>query len=322
MIQEAKKVGNGSYSFAPFLNNLAPYVSSSDLALCQMENPLSVNNTNLTGPDIRVPSFNAPHELATNVANLGFDGCSIANNHTFDRGLAGLRSTRQVMAANGLGASGPSADANTPGDPTFYQANGLKIAHLSYSYTLDNRFKQNTTPPASAPWMKSNLYAVRSPEGVAADAAAARKQGADLVLVSMHWGDEYKNVNDEQREYANKLLNSGQVDWIIGNHPHVVQTCQKINGRYVNYALGNTMSSQQPKYWLQQTGRHVDDGLLATVTFARDAKGTITQSMKYLPLHQDYADHIVKPVNAISNPEAFKRISTVMSAGCDATAVQ
>ena len=320
LMRAAKRAGGANgYSFAPFLGPIAPFISTADVSICQMETPLSANNTDLSLAEGSVPSFNAPWQLAATVKNVGFDGCSTANNHTFDRKLAGLQSTRQVMERMGLKASGPSESADKPGHPVVYEANGLKIAHLSYSYTLDNRFDDKTSTPDGAPWTGSNLYAQRTANGITQDAAAARAQGADIVLVSMHWGAEYQDPTAEQREYAKKLLSSGQVDWIVGNHPHTVQTCEKINGRYVNYALGNTMSSQDPAFWLQNKGKHVDDGALAKVTFTRDAHGKITTHMTYQPIHQPWDDHVVYPTSPNSHPDAYQRVVKTMSQGCDAT---
>lgn len=319
MMKAARAAAGGTgYNFTPFLSPLAPVVAKGDVKICQMESPLSPDDTDLTLDDINVPSFSAPHEMAEAVKSLGFNGCSTANNHAYDRQLTGLVNTRKVMDSSGLKASGPGRDADNPGDPVFYEANGLKVAQLSYSYTLDNRFSDQTGTPFSAPWIKSNLYSARTAAGITQDAAAARRQGADIVAVSMHWGIEYGKVSPEQQTYARDLLNSGQVDWIIGNHPHIVQACQKINGRYVNYALGNTMSSQQPDYFLSHEGEHVDDGAIAAVTFTRDAEGRITQKMTYQPTHQNYSDHVVQP--AFTGSAAFQRVTTTMgSMGCDAT---
>lgn len=323
MVTSAKAAASGSgYDFSPFLSPLAPIVSKSDISICQMESPLSPDNTDLTLMDVNRPSFNAPHEMAAAVKGVGFEGCSTANNHAYDRKLKGLVGTRQVMASTGLKASGPGADASTPGDPVFYEAHGLKVAQLSYSYTLDNlRSGAQEKAPVDAPWMARNLYSARTPQGIETDAAAARRAGADIVIVSMHWGVEYADVSPEQEKYAEALLRSGQVDWIVGNHPHVVQTCQKINGRYVNYALGNTMGSQDPDYWLRQRGKHVDDGILSAVTFTRDADGHISETMRYQPIHEPYSDHVTRPAAAGSDP--FKRVSATMSGmGCDATPME
>ena len=158
------------------------------------------------------------------------------------------------------------------------------------------------------------LYSVRTPEGIEADAAEARKQGADIVVVSMHWGIEYKPVSAEQKKYADALLRSGQVDWIIGNHPHIVQPCQKIDGRYVSYALGNLFSGQQAAY-LPGTA----DGAYASVTFTRDAGGKISQSMTYQPTYQDQKTRVVQLATPSQNPASYAKTTATMGAfGCDA----
>lgn len=310
--QMARRAAGGTgYRFDQFFGQISPVTKAGDLRICQMENPLSRDDTNLA----RELSFNAPHEFATTVKSIGFDGCSTANNHAYDRGLSGLASTRSVMAANGLQAAGPAASACEKGQPVFYEAKGFKVAQLSYSYTLDNRINGDQTgTPKDAPWVADNLYAVRTPEGIEADAAEARKQGADIVVVSMHWGREYKPVSAEQKKYADALLRSGQVDWIIGNHPHIVQPCQKIDGRYVSYALGNLFSGQQAAY-LPGTA----DGAYASVTFTRDAGGKISQSMTYQPTYQDQKTRVVELATPSQNPASYAKTTATMGAfGCDA----
>jgi poly-gamma-glutamate synthesis protein (capsule biosynthesis protein) len=66
----------------------------------------------------------------------------------------------------------------------------------------------------------------------------------DLLIVSMHWGDEYSLVpNTKQKEIA-AFLSSLGVDIVIGTHTHSVQPIEYINGTLVFYSLGNFISSQ------------------------------------------------------------------------------
>ena len=110
------------------------------------------------------------------------------------------------------------------------------------------------------------------------------------------------------------MLRSGQVDWIIGNHPHIVQPCQKIDGRYVSYALGNLFSGQQAAY-LPGTA----DGAYASVTFTRDAGGKISQSMTYQPTYQDQKTRVVELATPSQNPASYAKTTATMGAfGCDA----
>lgn len=301
--------GNG-YAFSQFMEPMRSTVTSPAISICQMENPVSADDTDLS----RELSFYAPHEFATATHALGFDGCSTANNHTWDRKLHGVMTTRRVLAQNGLKAAGPGESASAAGQPQYYEANGLKVAHLSYSYTLNNLIGDNITVPEQAPWLSKNMWAVRKAQGIEQDAAAARAQGADLVLVSLHWGDEYQPVNAAQKDLAHALLTSGQVDWIIGNHPHIVQPCEKINGRYVNYALGNFFSGQVASY-LPGTA----DGAFASVTFRRNAEGTWSQSMAFQPTYQDQMSRVIQPAGPTQHPESYnKTVATMRFFGCDA----
>ncbi len=322
LIADAKRNAGGTgYDFSPMFEQVKGPVSSADVAICQMETPLTKTDTDLS----HGISINAPHEFASAIKGAGYDGCSTANNHAFDRGLAGARSTRDIMQQVGLKAAGPGPDASTPGQPVFYEAKGLKIAQLSYSWTLDNTIGNQTKVPTGAPWFAKNLYSVVGVAGIVADAKAARAQGADLVLVSMHWGIEYTpNPSAEQRQFASGILNSGQVDYIIGNHPHEVQPCEKINGKLVSYSLGNAISSQG--LGVLSLPAATQDGVLMYVTFTRDNAGNVSLSQKFRPTYVDRQNgHVIQLVTPKSNPQSWQRTTSVLTANgnpCGAQAVQ
>ena len=72
---------------------------------------------------------------------------------------------------------------------------------------------------------------LRSVDDIIEDARAAREAGADLVVVSMHWGTEYVSEPiEEQTVIADQLATSGEVDLVLGNHSHVPEPVQKIDG--------------------------------------------------------------------------------------------
>lgn len=306
------QAGGKGYNYDPFFAKATAMFSAPDISICQMENPLTKTDTDIS----RELSFNAPHEMATAVKKAGFDGCSTANNHAYDRGFSGLVSTREVMAQAGLQAAGPASAKNGVGQPAWYTVKGVKVAQLSYSFSLTNG--RVSDPPPEAPWMGKNLIGNVKAAGIERDAAAARAQGADLVLVSLHMGTEYKTQpNAEQTSLAKQLLDSGQVDWIIGNHPHSVEPCQKINGRYVDYALGNTFSGQSRSYFPT-----VKQGVFATTTFTRDANGKVTSHQKYQVTASPGAPFTVLPASPTSNASEYHTAVNIMgSMGCDATPV-
>lgn len=320
LIAQAKTDAGGSgYDFWPQLAGLKSLVSQADIAIGQLETPLTTTNTSLG----RGIVHNSPHQLALALKKVGYDGCSFANNHTFDNGLAGMIMTRQIMTDAGLQLAGPRDAANgAAGQPAWYQANGFKVAQLSYSYTLDNFAEgSRTSTPPSAPWLKENLWAVVGAEGVIADAKAAREQGADIVIASMHWGTQFKfTVDDDIVELAHSIAESGAVDWIVGNHAHVVQGCDKVGGTVITYAMGNQLSDQGTQFgYPVQT----QDGVSVEVTFERSTEGLISaKQVRYQPTWVDrlhgYRAYVVPRSGgaAAVDPQSWTRTTTaIMSRG-------
>lgn len=73
-------------------------------------------------------------------------------------------------------------------------------------------------------------------------AEASKK--ADLVLVHVHWGQEYDNEpNDRQKDLAKAIADAG-ADVIIGAHPHVLEPIEVYNGTVIFYSLGNFVFDQ------------------------------------------------------------------------------
>lgn len=314
-VLSAARRGAG-WDFGPIFGQVAPTIQGADVAICQLETPLGATGANLSHDFV----MGGPAAYATALRRAGYDGCSTANNHTFDQGLAGVRKTRDLLARSGMRAAGPGSDAAHPGQPVFYRAKGFTIAQLSYSYTLDNTVGNTKHIPAAAPWTARQLYDVTGVAGIESDARSARAHGADLVLVSMHWGEEQQQTTTaEQRRFAKALLTSGTVDYIIGNHPHVVQPCQRIDGRMVNFSLGNQLSDQTAgivAYGGRKSTEAAQDGVIALVTFRRDASGHVTSTERFQPTRVDRSGgYVIRRVTKASDPASWQRTTSVLTAG-------
>lgn len=230
--------GGQGYDFSPMFADVTELLTDNDLTICHMETPLSPDNTNLTVP--RVLVFNSPYQVVDALVGAGYDGCDFASNHTWDQGLSGLANTQDVIEAAGLQYAGPVADEADAGHHATYEVDGVNVAQLGYTYTIYNSGQPTTDIPPEAPWLGDFLWPVIGAEGIIEDAEAAKADGADFVVVSMHWGNEYwTDPTDQQREIAKELLESDAVDLILGTHVHVIQPCEKINDKYVIYGLGN-----------------------------------------------------------------------------------
>lgn len=323
VIQEGKaNAGGNGYDFNPMFAQVKDEISAADLAICHQETPISADNTNLTVP--RTLSFNAPREIATALKNAGFDGCDTASNHTWDRLLAGVTSTNDVLDAAGLKHAGGSRNEEEAMNPPIYEVNGVKVGHLAYSYTIYNNAGPNTDVPKEAPWLKAMLWPAVGKDGIIADANRLRARGAEFVVVSMHWGDQYLHQpNAQQRQLAQDLLGSPAVDLILGDHVHVVQPCEKIGDKYVTYGLGNFLSNQSPTQDRTLVADN-QDGSLQTFYVNEVAPGSFkVTKMTYTPTWVEIPTHTIVKATPTNHKDSYdrtvKNINLLGPGTCDAT---
>lgn len=175
---------------------MKPVVSAADVAICHHEIPYAEPG----GPYTGYPTFKAPHELADALKDAGYESCSTASNHTLDAGYAGLARTLDHLDRVGVKHVGSARSADEAKAPALLAAGGAKIAQLSYTYGT------NGIPlPQDKPWSVNLIDQKRIVE----DARAARAAGAQVVVLSVHWGTEWQTAPDQQqRELAQALTAS------------------------------------------------------------------------------------------------------------------
>ncbi|MGW6706187.1 CapA family protein [Streptomyces sp. NPDC054956] len=232
--------GDG-YDFRPMFSGVKPFVSAADLAICHMETVYGPEG----GPFTGYPAFQSPPEVAAGLKDAGYDGCSTASNHTLDGGAAGLKRTLDAFDRTGLKHAGSARTAAEAGTVTMYTAGSAKVAHLAYTYDT------NGYPmPEGQPWAVNLM----EQEKIVADARAARKAGADVVLVSLHWGTEWETDPDEKQLALGKALTASQtagrpdVDLILGTHAHIPQAYEKVNGTWIIYGMGDQVAGEMFNY--------------------------------------------------------------------------
>lgn len=273
---DARRTGRpGGLDFAPMFAGVAPAISSADLALCHLETPLA----DPAGPFSGYPTFNVPPQVLDGVRSAGFDGCSTASNHTLDQGVAGVRRTITALDAAGLGHTGSAQSAAEAATPKIYQVGGVRVAHLAYSLN----FNGLSRPPGER-WL-ANLI---DPPEILAAAHKARTAGAEIVVLSLHWGTEYQHLPDgDQEAWAEQLIKSPDIDLIIGHHAHVVQPFQRFGDKWVIFGMGNELARH---------AEPIDDnreGVMARATFTEVApkRWTVTR-VEALPTWVDLTPNI------------------------------
>jgi poly-gamma-glutamate synthesis protein (capsule biosynthesis protein) len=231
--------------------SIAADVKTADLATCEMETPLAPPG----GPFIGWPNFNAPPQVLAALVKVGYDTCTTASNHTLDQDYPGLKRTLDELDAAGLRHTGSARSRREAQTPLITTAsNGVKIGQLAYSFNFNGH-----EPPPDKTW-EANLIDVPT---ILAAAKRLKSAGADIVVLSLHWGVEYDHLaTQEQRDQARRLLASPDIDLILGDHAHVVQPAQKIDGKWVFYCMGNQISRHEDPI---AEGR---EGIMPKVTFS------------------------------------------------------
>ncbi|MEV7642851.1 CapA family protein [Streptomyces rubiginosohelvolus] len=266
--QAAADAGGAGYDFAPMLAGVAPVVSGADLAFCHMETVYGKEG----GPYTGYPSFKSPPEIATALRTTGFDSCSTASNHTLDDGAEGVRRTLDALDEAGVRHVGSARTAAEAARPTILPAGpgkgAAKVAHLAYTYGT------NDIPlPAGRPWTVN----VTDERKIVEEARAARRAGADVVVLSTHWGTEWQDEPDAQQlELAERLTASTDrgrpdIDLIIGTHAHVPQAYEKVNGTWVVYGMGDQIAGAMINYEGAQDPRG-NQSSMGRFTFTPPAK--------------------------------------------------
>jgi poly-gamma-glutamate capsule biosynthesis protein CapA/YwtB (metallophosphatase superfamily) len=142
------------------------------------------------------------------------------------------------------------------------------------------------------PWSVDMARAGR----ILGDARRARRQGADAVIVNIHWGTEFQSApNAEQRRLASRLTRSRAITAVIGQHVHVVQPIRWMHGKPVVFGEGNLISNQTAACCRAAT----QDGLIALLDLRAGPGGggggaaVRVVRVRYLPIYVRHPDFTV-----------------------------
>ncbi|HEV7650797.1 MAG TPA: CapA family protein [Actinophytocola sp.] len=264
LTEQATKDGDGSRDFTEMFAGVRSAVNAADFAICHLEVPLATK----AGPFEGYPTFSAPPEVATALAKTGYDSCSTASNHTFDQGVQGANTTLDELDKAKIAHTGSARTEKEANTPLVRDVGGVKVAQVAFTFG----FNVGTEPPQ--PWM-GNVLTV---DKVLAAARAARKAGAQIVIASLHWGNEDQSAPTPfQRQTARKLLADPAIDLIVGHHAHVVQPFEKVNGKWVAYGLGNQLARHE------EPRGTTEEGVMARFRFSRGPNGWAVDQAEYLP---------------------------------------
>ena len=222
---------DGTYSFDKMFTEVAPLIKNHDIAFYNQESNIGGKELGLSA----FPRFNSPTEIGDSMVNLGFNLISLTNNHSMDKGEEGVINSVNFWKSKDVYYSGQALSfEDRENNIKVLEKNGIKYAFFAYT-TVTN----GLLPPSGKEYL-TNIY---SKEKAQNDIEKV-KDKVDLIIVSMHWGEEYTTYpNSSQKSIAKELSEMG-VNLIIGNHAHSIQPVEMIDDTLVFYALGNFISAQ------------------------------------------------------------------------------
>ena len=254
--------GASGRTFLPLFEGVRETLKA-DLSLCHLEVPLGKKD----GPFFGYPSFLAPPEVAKGLVDVGYDSCSTASNHTLDRGVSAIQTTLDAMDAVGLHHTGSFRTPEESAAPLILDAGGVKVAQLSFTYGFNGI-------PLPQPWRANQINAAK----ILADARKARDAGAEVVVLSVQWGNEYQHAaTADQKALARQLLADPALDLIIGTHVHVVQPFEKIGNKWVAYGLGNEVARHAEPRGV------TEEGVIARFKFEQGPEGWAVVEAGFTP---------------------------------------
>lgn len=192
---------------AYFLQSVKPVFEADDLTIVNMEGTLTESTSRMD----KTFAFKGPADYTKILTEGSVEAANLANNHSRDYGEQSYTDTIAALDAAGIVNFGYDRTA-------VMDVNGVKVG-LVGTYEL--------------------AEGMGCEEEMIANIKAVEDQGAQIVIVSFHWGIERENYPDEnQVNLAHSAIDHG-ADLVLGHHPHVLQGIEVYNGKNIVYSLGN-----------------------------------------------------------------------------------
>lgn len=213
----------------PF-KNISEITNSAEVTFGNLESPLSTRG--MKGDQIY--SFRGDPEAVKGLVYAGFKVLNLANNHSYDYGRKAFEETLEILKKNKIQTIGAGKNVTEARKPVVFDLGDVKIAFLGYDLS-PGAFPAGLDHPGVAKAM--HVWIMKDLERV--------KQEADFVVVSFHWGIEYRDFPTEyQKSLAHIAIDCG-ADIVVGHHPHTFQGIEIYQGKLIAYSLGNFIFDQK-----------------------------------------------------------------------------
>lgn len=212
-----------------------------DHRVCNLETSITTSDdAEPKGINYRMHPGNAASLVAA-----GFDCCSLANNHVLDWGIAGLVETTSTLRRAGIATAGAGSDAEAASRPAVLERGPSRLLVFGMGSVTSG------IPPS---WRASHdrpgvrLLPDLSPGTAdrAAEGIRSFRRPGDIVVVSIHWGENWGyEIPESQREFAHRLIDTGQVDVIHGHSSHHPKGIECYRDRTILYGCGDFLNDYE-----------------------------------------------------------------------------
>ena len=217
---------------APFAA-VASTLKRADVTLGNLECALSHRGSPVPGKTF---TFRADPKAIEGLQAAGFDAVSLANNHARDYGSSALLDTVRYLNAGKIAHAGAGKNYSAAFAPALFRSKDTTVALLSFCQIGPANFAAGKNRAGTA-------YTLRLKTVTDAVKAARRKAG--YVIVSFHWGTEYRYSppTSRQIEFGRASIRAG-ADLVLSEHPHVIEGVEFYRKKLIAYSLGNFVFSQ------------------------------------------------------------------------------
>ncbi len=302
-----KNANNNGYDFKPMLTYIKDIVKDYDLAYYNQEVVLGGSSIGLSS----YPAFNSPYEVGLDMIDTGFNMVSLATNHTLDRGIKAIENSLDFWNSTDVYTTGSYKTMEERNNIKIKEKNNITYAMLNYTYGTNGIKRPNGYESYVNIWDMSNKNSYEEYKNVVKQDIENIRNKVDVLIVAMHFGEEYNFNTTWYQEDSSNFLSSLGVDIIIGTHSHVLGPIKWINNTLVIYSLGNFLSAHEVVNLSNRIG------LLSSIDIVKEVKDNNT-TIKLENLnndliytyHNNYKDFKVIP---FSNSDINKYLDNASS---------
>ncbi|NSL04842.1 CapA family protein [Blautia glucerasea] len=224
-----------SYGKEYFFQNVKSIFEADDLTIANNEGTF----TESYDREDKTFAFKAPASFAGIYSCSSVEAVNTANNHSHDYGEQSFQDTMDALDAEGIVHFGYDETA-------VMDVKGVKVGLIGI-YELNDHLERKQQ-------LEDNINKVKD-------------EGAELVIVIFHWGNEKETVPDSNQTTLGRLAIDLGADLVCGHHPHVLQGVEEYKGKNIVYSLGNfcfggnSSPSDMDTMIFQQTFTITNDGV-------------------------------------------------------------